>query len=89
MAYRTNRPLDLRYCGSSITPPAGTQALRIKGADGLRGDLFAAAQAKVLIDLTGNTHDPKYRYCWLSSDAIAGDTEAERETVSAMQAKEA
>ena len=45
MAYRTNRPLDLRYCGSSITPPAGTQALRIKGADGLRGDLFAAAPA--------------------------------------------
>jgi hypothetical protein len=22
------------------------------------------------MDLTGNTHDPKYRYCWIAADLV-------------------
>jgi hypothetical protein len=89
MAYRTTRPLELRAwdhrgmfgAGSTFTLPAGSHARLVKRLDGLRGDGFAAASIAQLVALTGNSHDPKYRYVPLPADAIEGETEAERAEV--------
>jgi hypothetical protein len=37
----------------------------VKGASGTKDDLYAVADAKLLVDLTGNSHDPKYRYAFV------------------------
>lgn len=66
----TTRSLELSFCGSKFTLPAGTLCHLVKGADGLKGDLYAVSQAKVIMDLTGNKHDPIYRYCWVPADAV-------------------
>lgn len=66
----------------AFTLPAGTVVVLIKGADGIKGDLWAVRDAKVIIDLTGNTHDPIYRYTWVEAadvgEVVTIASEAER-----------
>lgn len=94
MAYKTTRALDLIAWpgiggGYPITLPEGSRALLVKGLSGLNGDGFAVASIRQLVELTGNHHDPKYRYVDLPADAIAGETEAEKAEVARIAAKQA
>lgn len=50
--------------------PKGTQVELIRGASGTKGDLWAVRSTKLLMDLTGNTHDPKYRYCFVNEELV-------------------
>lgn len=68
--HRTTRDLQVNFCGSSFTLPAGTMCHLVKGASGTEGDLFAVSQSKVIADLSGNPHDAKYRYCWVPADTV-------------------
>jgi|JI10StandDraft_1071094.scaffolds.fasta_scaffold199727_5 hypothetical protein len=67
---KLNRDAPITYCGQSITLPAGTSVKLVKGASGTQGDLYAVESVKLLIELTGNTHDPKYRYAFVPADAV-------------------
>lgn len=67
---KTNRDVDLHYHGTDITLPKGTRVELIRGASGTEGDKWAVASIRLLMDLTGNTHDPKYRYAWVPADAV-------------------
>lgn len=75
---RTSRDLHFpesrMYC--AFTLPKGTPVVLIKNASGTEGDLYAVRDAKTIMDLTGNTHDPKYRYVWVPADAVSDDAEA-------------
>lgn len=76
MDYRTAR--DLNFAATRIYPaftlPAGSAVKLIMNADGIKGDLFALESARQLADLTGNSHDPKYRYLWLeAADVVRAD----------------
>lgn len=66
---RTNQDVQAVYCGTPITIPAGTAVKAVPSSGGRT--LFAVVSVKLLIDLTGNTHDPKYRYCFVPADAVA------------------
>jgi hypothetical protein len=70
---KTNRELTLNAWNTQIDLPAGTLVRLIKGADGILGDLYAVESQKLLIELTGNSHDPKYRYLFVPSDAVTQD----------------
>jgi len=67
---KLNRDVSMTYCGTPITLPAGTRVHLIKGASGTQGDLWAVSDIRQLMDLTGNRHDPKYRYAWVPADAV-------------------
>jgi len=71
-AHRTAR--DVRYPASRAYPafvlPRGTPVTLVRGADGVKGDLWAVRDAKVVMDLTGNTHDPEHRHTWVPADAV-------------------
>lgn len=49
-----------------ITIPAGTEAMLVPSP----GGGWVVASERLLVELTGNTHDPKYRYCWLPDEAF-------------------
>jgi hypothetical protein len=63
---KTNRDIEAELWGSRVTIPAGTPVHFIKGA----GGGWVVSSAKLLMDLTGNTHDPKYRYAWINSNDV-------------------
>ena len=70
-APRTTREVTVDYLAHlgppsacRVTIPAGTRAVRV-GAD------WAVADVALLARLTGNSHDPQFRYCWLPADAVA------------------
>lgn len=50
----------------TFTLPAGTQMQLIQGI----GGGWAVRSVKLLIDLTGNTHDPVYRYCFVPKELV-------------------
>lgn len=54
----------------AFTLPKGTVVVLIKNADGILGDLWAVRSPKVIMDLTGNTHDPKYRYTFVPAEDV-------------------
>ncbi|QSY98569.1 hypothetical protein J2J97_32205 (plasmid) [Rhizobium bangladeshense] len=59
------RDVQLTLWGSEVTLPAGTAVHLVKGADGIKGDLYAVTSVPLLVKLTGNAHDPKYRYAFV------------------------
>ena len=65
---KTNKEITTIYCGSRITIPEGSEVLHIDG----NGGGFVLASTSQLVALTGNTHDPKYRYCWVDSNDVDG-----------------
>jgi hypothetical protein len=48
--------------GTRITLPKGTEILEVKGT----GGGFAVKDTALLVELTGNSHDPIYRYLWVA-----------------------
>lgn len=68
--HRTNRDLPMVAWDTPVILPKGTLVRLIKNASGTEGDLWAVSSKKLLMALTGNTHDPKYRYCWVPADAV-------------------
>lgn len=65
---KLNRDVDMLYYGTPFMLPAGTKVRKVKGASGI--DLYAVDSTALLIELTGNTHDPKYRYAFVPADAV-------------------
>ena len=70
------RDYEVNYCGMDITLPQGTiiQPVHHKYHDGVR-TLYAVASIKQLIDLTHNSHDPHYRYCFIPGELVEGRIE--------------
>lgn len=80
--FRTNSDFQTsQFKGEPWTLPAGSRVTLVKNASGIDGDLFAAADITQLKALTGNTHDPVYRYLFLPADLIEGDTAADKEAI--------
>jgi hypothetical protein len=50
-----------------VTIPAGTRAVLVEGT----GGGWAVDDVPLLVKLTGNNHDPHYRYAWLPAEAFA------------------
>jgi hypothetical protein len=74
--HRTNKDLELTAWVTAFTLPKGTIVQLIQILDGIRGGGFVVRDAKRLMNLTGNTHDPKYRYLWIEARHViaTGDT---------------
>ena len=68
---RTNRDLRMNLWGSEVIIPKGTEVMLVQQADGIKGDLWAVRSEQLLMDLTGNTHDPKYRYAFVPDDYVS------------------
>lgn len=66
----TSHMITLMAWGTPITLPPGTRVHLVVGADGVKGDLWAVSDVKLLQELTGNAHDPKYRYLWIDAAAV-------------------
>jgi hypothetical protein len=66
MQYRTKRDLPANLWGVQATIPKGSVVIHVTGA----GGGFAIADAKLLERLSGNTHDPKYRYVWIDEQEV-------------------
>lgn len=54
----------------TITIPAGTEVMLVPKGAGLEFDIWAVRSEELLIRLSGNTHDPRYRYCRVPADAV-------------------
>lgn len=53
---------------ATITIPAGTRLVLV---DQPQGAAYAVDDVPLLIRLTGNTHDPKYRYVFVPNSIVA------------------
>ena len=71
-SYRTSRDIEFAQTRQypAFTLPKGTAVVLVKGADGLKGDLWAVRDHTLIVKLTGNSHDPKYRWTWVPEDAV-------------------
>jgi hypothetical protein len=81
VTYRTNRPIKSHaFCqtaggnpiGDAWTLPAGARVHLIKGFEGGTRDGFVAADVAQLKALSGNTHDPVYRYMQIDPLHVEG-----------------
>lgn len=71
----TSRDLPLTLWGTDVVLPAGTEVMLLENTSGTAPfDLWAVKSEKLLMQLTGNAHDPKYRYAWVPADAVAPPT---------------
>lgn len=64
----TKRDLPMNLWGVDVVIPKGA---RVKFIDG-NGGGFAIEDTQLLIALTGNTHDPIYRYAWIADSEVKG-----------------
>jgi hypothetical protein len=69
---KTIREVTVTYLANigfptAVTIPAGTQLVAVQNGIGTE---YAVSSVALLIKLTGNTHDPKYRYCFVPSDVV-------------------
>lgn len=58
--HTTNRPIKGEVFGVNITIPEGTEVINVT-----RGE-WAIRDVGLIERLTGNLHDPQYRYVWVS-----------------------
>jgi hypothetical protein len=63
------RDTSVTAWGTPITVPAGTRVRTAEQGTGL-GYFWAVADVPLLIQLTGNSHDPVYRWCEVPADAV-------------------
>lgn len=70
------------------TLPAGSRVVMVKGLSGTSGDGFAAADVAQLKRLSGNAHDPVYRYLVISAADVESDTESERALIARILANQ-
>jgi len=94
--YRTNKDLEITAfecqapaMRSKFILPAGSKAIFVRALDGVKGDGFAAGDPSQIVALTGNSHDPHYRYIPLAADDIEGETEDEQREVMRVREKDA
>lgn len=66
----TNKPLEMNLWGSKVMLPEGTRVHLVKNADGIKGDMYAVSSVRQLQKLTGNMHDPQYRYCFVDKEHV-------------------
>ena len=59
---KLKRDVRANLWGVEVTIPKGTALVEVKG----HGGGFAVASINLLQELTGNKHDPKYRYVWVN-----------------------
>lgn len=71
--YTLKADVKTSFYGSDITLPEGAAVVWVEG----NGGGFALASTKLLIKLTGNTHDPVYRYAWVNREQVNGAEPAE------------
>ena len=69
---RTTRETTVRYLehlgfGCEVTLPEGTELVMVQNGTGLQ---YAVASVALLKELTGNTHDPVYRHCFVPDDVV-------------------
>ena len=62
----TTAAVTLPYCGTTVTVPAGTQAVHVDED----GGGWAIDDIAWLVQATGNTHDPHYRFLYLPAAAF-------------------
>lgn len=72
----TRKQLTVTYHGSTFRLPKGTELIKLQNGQGF--DCFAVQSEQLLISLTGNDHDPKYRYCWIPARFVIEATSRER-----------
>lgn len=96
MSYLTTRPLalNLSHGGSPrlkypFILPALSRVELVPDLDGLTGPGFVAGDTRQLAELSGNEHDAKHHYTRIPANAVAGDTDKERERVATLIAAEA
>jgi hypothetical protein len=68
MVYRTSREVTVRYlenigAGVDVTLPKGAILVNVN-------DRFAVQSIDLIARLTGNTHDPKYRWCYVPAEVV-------------------
>jgi hypothetical protein len=66
--------LPVTAWGTPIVLPKGTRVGLVKGASGTEGDLFAVSSVALLQSLTGNKHDPVYRYLFVAHSDVEEST---------------
>lgn len=76
MLGRLKEDHEMTLWGCTFVLPKGTQVQLIKGASGTQGDLWAVRHVKLLKELTGNHHDPVYRYCFVNSELVEAEEQA-------------
>lgn len=64
---------ELTIWGSTITLPRGTRLELVNHTSAGKGGVWAVESEKLLSELTGNTHDPKYRYCFVPNELANTD----------------
>ena len=63
--YVTIRETEARMSeGGSCRVPAGTEVIPVTGGQGVS---YAVKSSALIVTLTGNTHDPHYRYAWVNT----------------------
>lgn len=63
---KTNRDITMNLWGKICTIPAGTRVHFVAGT----GGGWVVSSERLLIDLTGNDHDPRYRYAWIGESDV-------------------
>lgn len=57
---------------TAITVPKGTKCKLVKSLNGGAGDGWVIDDVPLLIKLTGNSHDPVYRYVEVPAELVSG-----------------
>lgn len=69
IGYRLKRELEVNAWGAKITLPIGTKICLVIEENGG----YAVADSEWLKQVTGNTHDPEYRFLYVPADAVEID----------------
>ncbi len=67
-----SRDLQVDAWGVTITLPKGTRLMSIHAPDGYH---WAVHNVALLVELTGNNHDPHYRYLWIPDDVTENQSQ--------------
>lgn len=73
--------------GDAWTLPAGARVQLVKGFHGGTRDAFAAADVAQLKHLSGNSHDPAYRYMMIDPANVEGVTDEARAIVERLRSE--
>lgn len=64
MRLRLKHDVPITYCGQAVVLPKGATVMPVTHPG--RNTQYALASVRLLKHLTGNMHDPKYRYAWVT-----------------------
>lgn len=66
--YRLKAETRIIYRGEAITLPEGALVFFVEGD----GGGYAIESEALLVELTGDTHSPRYYYAWVNASDVAG-----------------